>query len=81
MYFYLKSKSSTGRAHKKSTLKNFVPTSKPNGASSRQKKLPSVLVPNGIQLAPKQKGNSQHDPVSSSLKGNSKPLEVTQGYF
>ena len=34
-------------------------------------KLSFLLVPNIIQLAPKQKRNSQHDPIPSNLKGNS----------
>ena len=91
MYHYLKFKSSDRPAHKKkikekikekkSAPQNFFPPKVSCLLPSRMEKvhaknLPSVLVPNGIQLAPKQKENSQHDPIPLSSKGNSKPLEA-----
>ena len=74
MYLYLKFKSLYGHA-----CKNLVPPKVLCPLPSRiekvhAKKLPFVLVSNGILLAPKQKGNSLNDPIPSSLKGNSKPL-------
>ena len=74
MYFYLKYKTSS-RLQKKvpSKMSCLLPS---RTDKVHAKKLPFILVPSGIQLALKQTGNSQHDPIPSSSKGNSKPLEA-----